>query len=584
MPNVGKITVDVRTNTAQFEEGLKRARGRFRRFKSAADSSSSSLLKTGKAAVIAELSFRALNATLHAIQKPFAELDKLAKTSDKLGVDSKVLAGLGHAADLTGAGADTLNISLQRLQRRVGDAADGMPDLVTEFRNASDELTHIAKTSSGVTKTLAEIGINVKDLNKLDPAAQFKEVAKAMESVEDANKKVSIAFKLFDADGVKLINTMDLGTKGLDAAAREAESLGIAIDRTELSKIESANDAMDKLSKSFHGLLNQLAIFLAPKLTKLADELTHIMKAINRWAGTSRIAIEQYTHKQDVATKSVEDYSKAVADAEREQEKLNKSQERSPIKDLLGGLEREAASALAGGDRKKLLEGQLGDVGANNKQIDHALFLLKEIEKFNKLNEQRSGIKSVLDGLKSQVMEIGKTAEQLELLKLKTLGASEAQIKLADSMQKTVKAAADAAAKLEKLKDFAKDFKQSIKTVDQARFGNVGEQLDNIRAARKAGLISKEDARRGIAKLRQESELRLKDLQGGSSVENGPVGAIRKGSSDAFSAIQKAIRGEDNPQKEILKEQKKSVEFEKRMLKTLEIIQDHVGQPQEVDF
>ena len=61
-----------------------------------------------------------------------SNIDSLAKTSDKIGVTTEALGGLRHAAELTGVGSDTLDMAMQRLTRRVSEAANGTGESVDQ--------------------------------------------------------------------------------------------------------------------------------------------------------------------------------------------------------------------------------------------------------------------------------------------------------------------------------------------------------------------------------------------------------------------------------------------------------------------
>ena len=59
------------------------------------------------------------------IKSSLAVGDALGKTADKLGTTTEALAGLRHAADLTGVSNKTLDTSMQRLTRRLSEAKAG---------------------------------------------------------------------------------------------------------------------------------------------------------------------------------------------------------------------------------------------------------------------------------------------------------------------------------------------------------------------------------------------------------------------------------------------------------------------------
>jgi len=178
--------------------------------------------------------------------------DELAKTADKLGVTTTALAGLRHAAELTGVSTGTMDMAMQRFTRRAAEAAQG---------------TGEAKGA------LQELGINAEDLVKLPLDQQMSVVADSMAGVEKQSDKVRLAMKLFDSEGVALVNTLGGGSEALEKMTSEAEQLGITLSRTDTAQMEAANDSLTRLKAVFTGLTNQLSLAFAPIITFVADGL-----------------------------------------------------------------------------------------------------------------------------------------------------------------------------------------------------------------------------------------------------------------------------------------------------------------------
>jgi len=194
------------------------------------------------------------------LKKAFTEIDGLAKTSDKLGLTTEALAGLRHAAQLTGVSTGTLDMALQRMTRRVSEAARG----TGEAKNA-----------------LAELNIDAKTLTKLAPDAQFRRIALAFGSVAGESNRVRLAMKLFDSEGVALVNTLALGEDGLRASADEAKRFGIALSRIDASQVEAANDAITKMQSSISGVFSRLAVKVAPFIELAAGKFADFLSDNN---------------------------------------------------------------------------------------------------------------------------------------------------------------------------------------------------------------------------------------------------------------------------------------------------------------
>ena len=176
--------------------------------------------------------------------------DELAKTADKLGVTTEALAGLRHAAELTGVSTGTMDMALQRFTRRAAEAAQG---------------TGEAKGA------LQELGINADELVRLPLDQQMNVVADSMAGVKSQSDRVRLAMKLFDSEGVALVNTLGGGAEALQKMTEEAEHLGVTLSRTDTAQMEAANDSITRLKAVFTGLTNQLSVAFAPIITFVAD-------------------------------------------------------------------------------------------------------------------------------------------------------------------------------------------------------------------------------------------------------------------------------------------------------------------------
>lgn len=261
--NIGQLIVSIVAKTNQFESGMKRAQKSLGGFENKVKGSTGTLSGMGKA-----LGALGIVAGVAAMAREFnraaGELDKLAKTSAKLGILPEKLAALQFTGEQTGVSVDTMNMALQRMTRRVAEAAKG---------------TGEAKDA------LKELGLDATALNKLSPDQTFRAVAGAMQGVGQQSDKVRLAMKLFDSEGVALVNTLALGEKGLKKLEEQAQSLGIALSAKELAKVEEYNDAMNRLSKLLGGFKNKIVIDIAPAATAAINELTIAAQGFKQGSG-----------------------------------------------------------------------------------------------------------------------------------------------------------------------------------------------------------------------------------------------------------------------------------------------------------
>lgn len=187
------------------------------------------------------------------VRQQMEAVDAAAKWSDRLGIATEQLIGLQHAAELSGVGANQLNLGLQRMTRRVAEAAQG----TGEAQDAIEEL-----------------GLEASDLARKSPDEMFLSIADALGNVTNQSDRVRLAFKLFDSEGVAMVNILKAGREGIGAYIQDAEHLGLTLSRLDAAQIEAANDALTRAKAATQGLARQIALDLAPYIEGIADKFT----------------------------------------------------------------------------------------------------------------------------------------------------------------------------------------------------------------------------------------------------------------------------------------------------------------------
>ena len=218
-------------------------------FKSVGNSAAAATVKIAK--IGAAFATAGVAAGIALTKMSMQNVDALAKVSDRLGIATQSLAGLQHAANLAGVESATLEKSLVKLAVGVSDAADG---------------TGIAKDA------FIELGLSAALLEKMPIDKQMLAVADAMQGVELQADKVRLATELFGARGVAVLNMIGGGSKNLVEMAKEADHLGIAINRVDAAQIEAANDSVTRAKSVFTGLGNQLADAFSPIIDDVATK------------------------------------------------------------------------------------------------------------------------------------------------------------------------------------------------------------------------------------------------------------------------------------------------------------------------
>lgn len=258
---VGGIVANLVANTKAWTRGFNKANKDVKKFESGLASAAKKIAAFAAGYIAVRRIATALSATA-------AEMDKVAKTSDKLGVATEKLIGMQHAANLTGVGVEQLHKGLQNMTRVVSEAAAG----TGEAKDALDKL-----------------GISAAELNQLSPDEQFIAIAEGVNKVASNNERLAATMDIFGMRASGLLNTLRQGEKGIRDMMMEAEALGATFTREQARKVEAARDTYARFEMVLRGALQKTMIELAPMVNLL-------IKRITKWA-TQTGAVEAMVKK-----------------------------------------------------------------------------------------------------------------------------------------------------------------------------------------------------------------------------------------------------------------------------------------------
>ena len=193
------------------------------------------------------------------VDRSISAADAIGKTADKIGVGVEALQELRYAAQLAGIEERTLDMALQRFTRRAAEAAKG---------------TGEAKDA------LAQMGIALRDQTGSIRATEdlLGDVAEAFRGIQDPAERVRLAFKLFDSEGVAMVNMLANGADGLEAMRRRARDLGIVLEVDLIRDAERARDELDTLGKVISANLTRAVLDLAPVIADASGGLAELAK------------------------------------------------------------------------------------------------------------------------------------------------------------------------------------------------------------------------------------------------------------------------------------------------------------------
>jgi hypothetical protein len=259
------IVISLKARSAAFNRSMQRASKRLSNFGKGVARISGKVAKFGMLAGAAAAGGMAFFG-----KRSIDMMDAVGKMSDELGIATKALTGLEHAAQINGASLDILHKGLGIFVRRMGEAKMG----VGEAR-----------------KGLELLGLSADSLSKMPLEKQMLEISEAISKLPTQSDRAAAAFMMFGRQGVSMLNMLQQGKGTLQGLMTEAEELGLTFNRLDASYAERINDSMTRLKSVVGGAFRGAMVSILPPLTAIMEKLVTWGKSIMPWLGatTSKI-------------------------------------------------------------------------------------------------------------------------------------------------------------------------------------------------------------------------------------------------------------------------------------------------------
>lgn len=252
MAVAGTLLVNILASTIGFGRGIGRARkdlAGFRRDAQVLNVVVGGLKKT-IGGVFGALSIRA---GFNFLNQQLKVADALAKTAQTLDLTTEELGLFQFAAKRAGVDSRQLNISIQRMSRRIGEAALGGGEL---------------------SKTLDKLGIDAQKLSRLSVGDQFLEMGRALSQITNQDERLAAIFKTFDSEGVPVFRIFG---KNLDDARRAFARFNLELDSTDAQKLEKLSDEATLLKAAFGAAGRNFLVEISPDVLKAMTRLEDLL-------------------------------------------------------------------------------------------------------------------------------------------------------------------------------------------------------------------------------------------------------------------------------------------------------------------
>lgn len=257
----GRAYVELFGKDTKLNKMLKRASLRLKAFGKSVTMMGARLTALGVAAAL----------PLAASIKSFASQgDKLDKMSARTGVAVEILSEMAYVTEIAGSNIEMYEKAILAMSKALRGASQG---LLTQ------------------KQALADIGLEYKDLEGLDPHSQFLLIMEALKRVTNESQRAAISQELFSRAGKQLIPVMKLGAKGIEKLRKEAHAFGLTMSTEEAAAAAKFTDAMTLLWHISKRLLFVIGSALAPALEQLVKWMASILKPTLDWLKANKTLV-----------------------------------------------------------------------------------------------------------------------------------------------------------------------------------------------------------------------------------------------------------------------------------------------------
>jgi hypothetical protein len=181
--------------------------------------------------------------------------DELVKTGQRLGLSIQKLQEWRFIAQRSRVEAATFDMAIQRFGRRFAEASRGTGEAV---------------------QALARMRVATRDqtgqIRDLDEA--LTETLMVLQKWPNEQERNALAMKLFDSEGVRLVQIAEQGEEGIAKLRDRFRELGGALSEEGARRAVEANDAWTDFTTSLNGLVFDMGTELLPAITNFLSVIT----------------------------------------------------------------------------------------------------------------------------------------------------------------------------------------------------------------------------------------------------------------------------------------------------------------------
>jgi hypothetical protein len=233
---------------------------------------------TGAGAIMAGLALKTLKAA-----------DEIGDTADKLKIGSTALQELRYGAQQSGAEVGALDKAIAKMAVNIG------AHKLAKGKN-KDGLTSVggfqmfappSNDNAAAADPFKQIGLKAKELAKLKPDEQLKQIADGLAKLKTHAEKAAAAQAIFGKGAGEVLPFLEEGSAGIDKLSKAAHKYGGVLSEETVRAADEADKAMRDAEMAVGGLTATLGGALLPTITKT-------FKEFSVWVSSNREQIKKW--------------------------------------------------------------------------------------------------------------------------------------------------------------------------------------------------------------------------------------------------------------------------------------------------
>jgi hypothetical protein len=250
----GRAAVELGLNDSAFNAGLKKAADRLKAWGAGITAAGASLAKLGAA----------ITAPFAGALGTFTSLvSEMAGLSQRTGIAVEEVSSLAYAAQRSGVSVESLAAGIKHMERTLFEASQG---------------------SASARKSLALLGLPIKELKGLAPDQALLRMSDAFAQIEDPSRKAGLAMAIFGKSGTDMLPALNKGSEGLHSLIDGFRAMGGAITSEDVATVKQYKGILADFKAMTLSVGLAVARALLPGIIELRQMLVPIAAGIAAFA------------------------------------------------------------------------------------------------------------------------------------------------------------------------------------------------------------------------------------------------------------------------------------------------------------